>query len=29
VKQTLDYYDQFYRTINDPRATRREFMVTC
>jgi hypothetical protein len=29
VKQTLDYYDEFYRTINDPRATRREFMVTC
>jgi hypothetical protein len=29
VKQALDYYDDFYQTINDARATRREFMVTC
>lgn len=29
VKQTLDYYDDFYRVINDPRATQREMMVTC
>jgi hypothetical protein len=29
VKQTLDYYDEFYRTINDPRDTRRELQTTC
>ena len=29
VKQTLDYYDEFYRIINDPGATRRTMMVTC
>lgn len=29
VRQALDYYDEFYRTINDPRAVRREFMVNC
>jgi len=29
VKQTLDYYDDFYKTINDPRATRREMMSLC
>jgi hypothetical protein len=29
VRQALEYYDQFYRTINDPRAVRREFMVNC
>lgn len=29
VKQALDYYDDFYQTINDARATRREFMATC
>ncbi len=29
VKQTLDYYDEFYRTINDRGAWRREFMALC
>jgi hypothetical protein len=29
VKQALDYYDDFYRTINDPRAARRVFTVNC
>jgi len=29
VKQTLDYYDDFYRTINDAGASRRAFAVTC
>jgi len=29
VKQALDYYDQFYRTVNDPRDARRVFMETC
>ena len=29
VKQTLDYYDEFYRTINDPRDMRRELQATC
>lgn len=29
VEQALDYYDDFYQTINDARATRREFMTTC
>jgi hypothetical protein len=29
VRQALDYYDEFYRTINDPRAVRREFMINC
>jgi hypothetical protein len=29
VKQALDYFDEFYRTINDPRAARRAFSVNC
>ncbi len=29
VKQTLDYYDDFYRMINDTAAARRAFGVTC
>ena len=29
VKQALDYYDEFYKIINDPGATRREFLRTC
>jgi hypothetical protein len=29
VKQALDYYDDFYHTINDAGATRREFIYGC
>jgi hypothetical protein len=29
VRQALDYFDAFYRTINDPGAVRREFVRTC
>jgi hypothetical protein len=29
VRQALEYFDEFYRTINDPRAARRAFMVNC
>jgi hypothetical protein len=29
VKQALDYYDDFYRTINDARASRRAFIDGC
>jgi hypothetical protein len=29
VRQALEYYDEFYRIINDPRAVRREFMINC
>jgi len=29
VKQALDYYDDFYKTINDAGATRREFINGC
>jgi len=29
VKQALDYYDDFYHTINDAGAARREFLVSC
>src|SRR3989475_66733 len=29
VKQALDYYDEFYKTINDAGRTRQEFMRTC
>lgn len=29
VKQALDYYDDFYHTINDAGATRREFINGC
>jgi hypothetical protein len=29
VKQALDYYDEFYVTINDPRKARRAFIDGC
>lgn len=29
VKQALDYYDDFYRTISDARASRRAFIDGC
>lgn len=29
VKQALDYYDDFYRTINDARGARRAFIDGC
>ena len=29
VQQALDYFDAFYRTINDPRAVQREFVRGC
>ena len=29
IKQALDYYDEFYRTINDPGRTRRAFIQSC
>jgi hypothetical protein len=29
VKQALDYFDEFYRVIDDPRAVRREFVLGC
>jgi hypothetical protein len=29
VKQALDYFDAFYRIINDPRAVQREFVRGC
>jgi hypothetical protein len=29
VKQALDYFDEFYRTINDAAAARRAFSVNC
>lgn len=29
VKQALEYYDDFYHTINDAGATRREFINGC
>ena len=29
IAQALEYYDEFYKTINDPGATRREFGRTC
>jgi len=29
IAQALEYYDKFYKTINDPGATRREFARTC
>jgi len=29
VKQALDYFDGFYRIINDPRAVKREFVGGC
>ena len=29
AEQTLHYFDEFYRTINDPRAANREFVRNC
>ena len=29
VEETLKYYDQFYRTINDPRRAKREIIEDC
>jgi hypothetical protein len=29
VEQALDYYDEFYKTINDAGRTRREFIQGC
>lgn len=29
VKSTLEYYDDFYKTINDPRAAKRQIMDAC
>jgi hypothetical protein len=29
VSQALEYYDEFYRTINDPGRTEREFIRSC
>ena len=29
VKETLKYFDEFYRTINDPRLARRNILEAC
>ena len=29
ISQALDYYDEFFKTINDPGRTRREFQLGC
>ena len=29
VKSTLSYFDEFYKTINDPRAAQREIIDAC
>jgi hypothetical protein len=29
IQQALEYYDEFYKTINDPGRTRREFILSC
>ena len=29
VERALGYYDEFYRTINDPRRVKREFIESC
>ena len=29
IEQALEYYDEFYKTINDAGRTRREFIVGC
>jgi hypothetical protein len=29
IQQALEYYDEFYKTINDPGRTRREFSQAC
>ncbi len=29
IQQDLEYYDEFYKTINDPGRTRQEFIRSC
>ncbi|HLB82770.1 MAG TPA: hypothetical protein VJJ54_06745 [Gemmatimonadales bacterium] len=29
IEQAIDYYDAFYKTINDPGRARREFILAC
>src|SRR6059036_1005206 len=29
IQQALEYYDEFYKTINDPGRTRQEFIRSC
>ena len=29
VRETLQYYDEFYATINDPKKVKREFVEAC
>jgi len=29
IQQALEYYDEFFKTINDPGRTRREFLMAC
>ena len=29
IEQALDYYDAFFKTINDPDRARREFILAC
>jgi hypothetical protein len=29
LKETREYLDQFYQTINDPKAVEREFQARC
>ena len=29
VTETLKYYDEFYKTINDPKQAKRDIMETC
>ena len=29
AEQTLRYFDEFYRTLNDPRTANREFVRNC
>ena len=29
VKETLEYFDDFYKTINDPRALKRNIIEAC
>jgi hypothetical protein len=29
VKKTLEYFDEFYETINDPKRAKREIVEAC
>jgi hypothetical protein len=29
VEETLKYFDEFYKTISDPRSAKREIINTC